>query len=261
MEIENLENEFREKVSSDISIFQEGFNRYRIFSPFMFDDGDHLALILKGDNNRWRFTDEGHTLMHLTYDIDYKSLQKGNRQKIISNVLSSFNILDQEGELISQIDEDNIGDNFYSFVQGLIKIADVNYLSREIIKSTFMEDFNEFIGNKIPDSRREFNYYNKEYDPDGKYPVDVKVNHLTKPLFVFAVNNDDKCRDVTISLLQYEKWKIPFHSISIFEDQELINRKVLSRFTDISHKQFSSLALNKERIIQYMEEMMNNNGA
>ncbi len=261
MKLEKLQKEFREKISSEISLMQEGVNRYRIFSPFMFDDGDHLSLILKNEKNKWYFTDEGHTLMHLTYEVDFKSLQKGSRQKIISNVLSSYNITDRDGELISEVEDNQFADKFYSYIQGLIKITDVSYLSRERVRSTFWEDFKEFIENKVPETRREFHYSDKVHDPEGKYTVDVMVNSLLRPLFIFAIGNDDKCRDVTINLHQYERWKIFFHSIAIFEDQEEINRKVLARFTDVADKQFSSLALNKERVEQYLTEKMRGNGA
>ena len=77
---------------------------------------------------------------------------------------------------------------------------------------------------------------------------------MAKPLFIYAVSNDDKCRDVTIYLLQFEKAGIPFRSISIFRDQETISRKVLARFSDVCEKQFSSLATNKERIEKYLTE-------
>ena len=76
-------------------------------------------------------SDEGHTYIHLTYDIDEKDLQKGNRQKIITNALSLFKVEDRDGELMLAIRDDRYGDALYSFAQALMKITDISYLSRE----------------------------------------------------------------------------------------------------------------------------------
>ena len=79
---------------------------------------------------------------------------------------------------------------------------------------------------------------------------------MPRPLFVEALPNDDKTRDSTITLLQFEKWGSSFRSLAIFEDQEQINRKVLARFSDVCEKQFSSLVANRDRIKRFLEESM-----
>jgi Domain of unknown function DUF1828 len=257
IEKNNIEKEFREKVCKEVELFEEGVDRYKIFTPFQFDDGDHLSLVLKKTNNHWLLSDEGHTYMHLSYDMDIDSIEKGNRAKIISNTLATFGIKEREGILYSELNGENYGNIFYNFIQGLIKISDITYLNRERVKSTFWEDFKNFIIQTLPEERITFNYYDKVHDPADKYPVDCKINGMPKPLFIYAINNDDKCRDVTISLLQFEKWQIPFRSLSIFEDQETISRKVLARFSDVNEKQFSSLDSNKERIANYLLESIN----
>ena len=106
---------------------QEGMDRYRVFTPFLFEDGDRLAIVLRRENSRWILSDEGHTHMHLIYDIDEKDLQKGSRQKIITNALSVFKVEDRDGELILAIQEDQYGDALFSFSQALLKITDVSY--------------------------------------------------------------------------------------------------------------------------------------
>lgn len=68
-------------------------------------------------------------------------------------------------------------------------------------------------------------------------------------------SSDDRTRDATITILQFEKWGMQFHSIGIFEDQESINRRVLARFSDIVGKQYSSLRSNEERIGRYIREL------
>ena len=73
--------------------------------------------------------------MHLTYDLEEKDLQKGTRQKIITNALSMFSVEDREGELVIPIQNDRYGDALYNFIQALLKITDVTYLSRERVRS------------------------------------------------------------------------------------------------------------------------------
>lgn len=248
--------DFQRKVSEKVRLASEGINRYRVFTPFMFDDGDHLAIVLRKEGGAWTLTDEGHTYMHLTYDLDEKDLQRGTRQKIINNALAAFSVDDREGELVLPIDDERYGDALYSFVQALLKITDVSYLSRERARSTFMDDFRSFMEEKVPEARREFDWFDPVRDPEKKYTVDCRVNGMPRPLLVYALPNDDKVRDANISLQQFERWGLSFRSLAIFEDQEQINRRVLARFSDVSEKQFSNLTGNRDRIEKYLGEIL-----
>jgi len=256
MGIETIERDFKEKVSQKIQLAAEGVLRYRVLTPFLFEDGDHLAIVLKQDQSRWLLSDEGHTYMHLTYDLDERDLLRGTRQQIISNALSAFKVEDRDGELVITIENERYGDALYSFAQALLKIADVSYLSRERVRSTFFEDFREMMSTAVPEERRAFDWNDPARDPKRVYTVDCRVNGTSRPLLVFALSGDDRTRDSTIALLQFEKWGVPHRSLGIFEDQEVINRKVLARFSDVCEKQFSSLVSNKDRINRYLTEVL-----
>lgn len=131
MSVETIERDFQAKVCDKIRLASEGMDRFRVFTPFRFEDGDHLAIVLKREGRVWTLSDEGHTYMHLTYDLEEKDLQQGTRQKIITNALSMFRVEDWDGELLLRIADEQFGDALYSFIQALIKIADVSFLSRE----------------------------------------------------------------------------------------------------------------------------------
>ena len=120
-----------------------------------------------------------------------------------------------------------------------------------------MEDFRAFMKSHVPEDRLEFDWNDKRRDPNRKYVVDCHVNSMKRPLLVFAVPSDDKVKDATISLLNFEKWKLKFQSLAIFQDLELISPKPLARFTDVIGKSFSSLTEEtKPRIAEFLKEAM-----
>ena len=89
MNLETIEKDFQEKVGRKVRLAAEGLDRYRVFTPFLFEDGDHLSIVLHRRGQSWLLSDEGHTFMHLTYELDEKSLQQGTRNKIITSTSKS----------------------------------------------------------------------------------------------------------------------------------------------------------------------------
>jgi hypothetical protein len=254
MTINTIEREFKQKVCEELRLAQEGNDRFRVFTPFVFEDGDHLAIVLKKEKGRWVLSDEGHTYMHLSYRIDEADLESGTRQEIIGNALSEFQIQDRGGELILKISDDQYGESLYKFAQALLKISDVTYLSRERVKSTFYEDFRALISQNVPEQRYVFDWHNPVHDPEGVYKVDCHINNMEEPLHVYALPNDTRIRDATISILQFEKWEVSFRPVAVFQDSKTINKKVLRRFSKICDMQFPSLKENKREIVSYIRE-------
>ena len=131
-----MENDFHCKVSQKIRLSGEGIDRFRVFTPFSFEDGDHLAIVLKKKGARWVLSDEAHTYMHLACDTEEKDLHRGTQRTIISNTLAAFGIEDREGELMLEVEEEHYGDALYSFIQGLLEIVAIYSMSKEQARST-----------------------------------------------------------------------------------------------------------------------------
>ena len=167
MSIKSIEQDFIDKVSAEIRVLPDGRDRFRVFTPFRFDDGDHIAIVLKKEQGRWLLSDGGHTYMHLTYDIDERKLFRGTREKIISNALSTFKVEDRFGELILEVKDARFGDALYAFAQALVKMGDVLCFSKEQTQSKFKTDFEALFREVIPEADRTFDWYDPERD-DGE---------------------------------------------------------------------------------------------
>lgn len=237
MFIGTIEKDFIESVSAEIELVPDGRDRFYVYTPFRFNDGDHISIVLKKEGERWLLSDEGHTYMHLTYRIDKKQLFSGIRQNIISKALTSFGVEDREGELILQVREANYGNALYAFAQSLLKITSVSSVSWErSSRKRFLTDFRASLYSAVPEaSRMEFDWADPEHDPKGKYKVDCRVNGMREPLFVYALSTNNKTRDSTISLYQFKEWKIPdFRSVGIIKDKARISRKVIEYFRTVA---------------------------
>jgi hypothetical protein len=249
---EDIIRAFRESVCGEIDLENSGLNRYVVEVPFTFTDGDHFVAILKQEGPNWILSDEGHTLMHLSYELREREYESGNRRKIIDEVLTSYQIKNVDGELVLTIPPGRYGDALFTFVQAITRITDLTFLDRATVKSTFREDFNRLVSEKAAEAGIKnitFGYTHPTRDPQGKYPVDVRLNGVTtKQVLMFGVGNDDQCQTATIILLQWEKWEEQFHSIAIFRDQTEINRPYLARLSDVLGRQLVTLDSAKERL-------------
>jgi hypothetical protein len=255
MNVETIRGEFKERVCEQVELRPEGEGRFLVLTPFRFDDGDHFGIFLKRRDGDWVLSDEASTLMHLSYQFD-EDLQVGNRGEIIQGCLAGFSVENEGGELYIPVKENRFGDALFNFVQALTKISDVSFLARDRVRSTFIEDFQAFLRSQVPADRLIFDWTDERHDTAKRYPVDAHINHMKRPLLVYALPNDEKVNVATISLLTFEKWKIPFRSLAIFEDQESIARNTLARFTDVNEKAFSNLDDNKPRIADYLRQML-----
>ena len=253
---EAITQEFKRKVCEEIRLLEEGKDRFRVFTPFRFDDGDHLAIVFKKEKGTWLLSDEGHTYLHLSYRIDPNDLAIGTRRELIDYALQEFQVEDRYGELIIKISEDEYGDALFRFSQALLKISDISYLSRERVKSTFYEDFRALIAKNVPKNRYTFEWYDHQHDREEVYQVDCYINNLERPLYIYALPNDNKVRDTTISLFQFEKWENNFYPVAIFQDEKQISKKVLRKFSKVCEKQFPNFKNSQQEIIVYLQKQL-----
>jgi len=95
----SIEQGLRRTVDPTVRLREEGKDRYRVFVPYIFGDGDHLVIFLKRVDASWIFSDEGHTLMSL--GRSFSALQ----QNRVGRLLTVSKVEDKNGELIFLVTE------------------------------------------------------------------------------------------------------------------------------------------------------------
>ena len=72
-----------------------------------------------------------------------------------------------------EVPNERYADALYSFVQSsLLKISDVSYLSRERVRSMFMEHFRARLSEAVPEEHSSFDWSDPEHGSCGMYTVD-----------------------------------------------------------------------------------------
>lgn len=236
MSIGTIEKDFIDSISTEIELVPDGRDRFYVYTPFRFNDGDHISIILKKESEGWVLSDEGHTYMHLTYDIDEQQLFRGIRQDIISRALSAFGVKDRDGELILEIRGTGYGRALYAFAQSLVKITSVTSISRKHThRKTFMSEFKDMMYSVASKDRIELDWFHEKHDPEGKYKVDCRINGMRTPLFIYALSTDRKVNQATIALYEFKAWKLPnFCSVGIIRDRTKVSRKSIDYFRTVA---------------------------
>lgn len=255
----DLQTKFIAKLPDSITLEQLGKNMFELITPYTFSDGDGFSIILKKENDTWILTDEGDTLMHLdVLGVSEASLLSGTKQKIFSAILEQFSMIDRDGELILKIENDDYITAYYQFTQALMKVSDIEFLSRSRKKKSFVKDFENLMYQAVDESRCFFKWHDQENDPVGRYIVDCKINSMSKPIMVFALNNNQKTANSTVTIHQLQKWNLSFYPMGIFSDMTALDRKTLTRFTDVCKNTYSNIDdfENRESAIRYIQRLV-----
>lgn len=253
MSLAELAQDVSAAVGAEVRVEPLGAREARVFVPFEFPDGDRLVIRLRQQSDAdYEWTDTGHTFMHLSYDLDIDALDSGNRKSLLESIEQRTGIEERSGELVLPTHADVLAGDLFQFIQALLQISDLRFLSRERVRSTFADDLRSLLRERFGD-RAHFDYCDSSHDPEGRYPIDCLLNGLPRPITIFGVGSDSQARDATITLLQFRTWSRELFAAGVHEEMEELSGKVLARLSDVVDKQFSSLAGNEQTIVDYVQ--------
>ena len=254
MHLDNIiENNFIKSICQKIEFEKDGIDRYRVISPFHFNDGDGLLIVLKKDFDRWVLSDEKHTFRHITYGMNSDIIFEGSKWDVISDAITMFDVTNDNWELKLELSSDDLASAFYDFVQCILKIIDVSYLFRNRRESTFMEDFKVFMSSDELLPIVHLDWFDIRMDAKKIYKVDCKVQVDDRsPILIYAINTDLKLNHATISLNRFSTWNFEYRPLGIFEIDKDFNSNALSQFNDVCNIRFEGVYESSDGILNYI---------
>lgn len=242
MSIKELQESICRSLCSSVQLHQKSKDIYYVETPFMFNDGDLYTIYLRKINDLGvRISDFGNTLMRISYENDIDKFREGIRGKILEQIISEFELGEDNGSFYLDTSFQNIGENLFKFTQAITKIYDLIYLNKYRAEQTFYEDLKKTIVKIVPEEKITENYTNPDFQQGKDYEVDFKIEAKNDPIYLFGVPNKDKARLVTITLERFLREKISFDSLIVFRDVGDIPRKDLSRLLNACGDTISSL--------------------
>lgn len=206
---------------------------YAISSAFEDNSGDPISFYLThADEDHYLIEDDGGYLAHLiAKDI---SIDQGTRGQLLDAILSTANAHWDRDSLEIRTDafpEEDIAKRVIDFLSSMIRVRDLELITREVVRSTFREDATraivEFLGgaaNIIEDEP-----ISKEF---REFPADLIIKPKTefktaRPGAIYFVNSNDKLNEAL--MLQMEARQLhrenDFEVIALIEDADLRNIK------------------------------------
>lgn len=238
MEINKIQKQLCKYFCEDIKIINHQ-DRFMIDTPFTFPDGDGYQIYVeKISTGGFRLTDGGHTLMHLSYENDVNSFKTGNRNILLENIKSEFDIKEDNGEFFIDCLVDEISHTVFKLGQALTKIQDITFLNRARVQKTFYEDLHINLTKIISPTKIHKEYIFDRLENAKNYPIDYRIrNEREGYFFIFGVPNKDKAQLTTIILERILRKQIKdtfnFNTLTVFDSMENIPKGSLKRLLNI----------------------------
>lgn len=223
----------KQSAGSEIDVEQYTKDRYLVHTGFTYPDGDELHIVLTKKGNDWILTDDGHTMMWLSYE---EFNMTDSRKDLLNRTLNTNGISLDDGKLSIKCpeDTDGIGVALRSMIMTELQMADLLYLGRRVVKSTFVEDLKSaFVGSDISD-RCHFDA--KVVGPDDiEYNADVLIDCM-RPILVFGIRSPVQCARATVSMLSLNRDQGKYLFMIVFDKDCQIPRRDAEKAINASIK-------------------------
>ena len=222
MDISRIKASLGHKIVDGFDVYERRPGNFQLIIPITHEDGDMVDVYLQASplgEGYLRICDFGLTLMRLSYTFDITTL---TRQKILDSILINNHVNIDDGNLYLDAPVSLLYENILQFVGCTQKVCNMRYWSREIVRSAFYDDLEDYVTSEMKRFSPVANH-----SPLTDYPISVdwSLIHNSRKFYVFGVRGNDKAKNVAIALLEFQKVKLPFISLVVHEDIEELGAK------------------------------------
>ena len=239
MTVNRIRAALEQTPGQHFDLYERRPGEFQVILPILHEDGDMLEIYLQDIPDREGFIrvcDFGHALMRLSYTFEVNS---PTREKILDSILYNNDVTNHGGNLYIETSVDNLYEGILQFAGCVQKVCNMRYWSRESVRSLFYEDLNEYVETRLTDFSPKPDLL--PLDDNPLLSVDWSLTCNNRDLFLFGVRGGDKAKNVAISLLEFQKAKLPFISLVVHEDMQDLGRRELSHLTRNADKQYPEL--------------------
>lgn len=246
MDIASIRISLGHPGSNGFDLYERRPGKYQLIVPILHEDGDMVDIYLQDSpegEECVRICDFGMTSMRLSYTFDVNSPA---RRRIFDSILINNGVNSDEGNLYLDTPLNMLYESVLQFAGCVQKVCNMRYWSREVVRSAFYDDLEEYIITELTS----FNPI-ADQSPIPENPifsVDWSLKHQDRTFYLFGVRGNDKAKNVAIALLEFQKAELPFISLVVHEDMEELGRRERQYLTRNADTQYPAIGDFRDRV-------------
>lgn len=226
------------KTTLDVHFREKRSGIYKVLVPFLHEDGDMYDIFLEEspDSGLIRISDKGLTLMKLSYSFE---IDTENKKEILRNIVHQNQCSIEDDEIYLECRFDQFTFAIYQFAQVISKVMNMEILTREVVRSMFMENLNKYVCQHLK------GYLIDEHvaplsDTSLYADYSIRKEGVKNVIYLFGVNDNPKASRVIITCFNFQKSGLPYRSLVVHENFDALNSFNRTQITNVADKQFTS---------------------
>lgn len=223
MEISIIRGALSHQPVAGFDFYERRPGEIQLIIPILHEDGDMVDIYLV-DSPRGegyvRICDFGMALMRLSYTYD---INTPTRQQIFDSILINSGVHNNGGNLYLDSPIERLYEGILQFAGCVQKVCNMRYWGREQVRSAFYDDLEKYVSSELS---RFAPLADQSPLPEHPISVDWQLTYNSRQFYLFGVRGNNKAKNVTIALLEFQKERLPFISLVVHEDiDDLGNRE------------------------------------